>query len=268
MDDVADVRRAEVHAEVRREAVLELAEVVVLSLVLELLLAGGEEPHAALELLPQLRDERLELEHPALVLVDVLAHLVDHDEERLPLATLLEHRLDGLDDLAHARARAGARAGAAVDPARRLRVALRLHDVEHVREVVVGLLFLLGDPPVLAERLLGGREELVPLAVALQAQLEVGDQVALRAVAEARLHLAAARRSGCARCRARRRRCRRRRRSGSTRSRARSRPSTSSARGASRRGARSAVERGVPSGSTTPSSASPRSLAKLDLPEP
>jgi hypothetical protein len=83
VDDIADVRRRQVDAEVRWKTVLELGEVVGLRLVLELLLACGEKPDASLEPLPQLGDERLELQHPALVLVDVLAHLVDHEEERL-----------------------------------------------------------------------------------------------------------------------------------------------------------------------------------------
>jgi hypothetical protein len=39
--------------------------------------------HTRPEALAELGDERLELEHAALVLVDVLAHLVDHDEQRL-----------------------------------------------------------------------------------------------------------------------------------------------------------------------------------------
>ena len=125
VDDVADIRRAEVHAELGREAVLQLADVVRLGLVFQLLLPRREEPDAPLEALPELRDEGLELQHPALVLVDVLAHLVDDDEEGPVLGAEMDHRVDGLDDLAYARPRTRTGPGTAVDPARRVAVTAR-----------------------------------------------------------------------------------------------------------------------------------------------
>ena len=106
----------------------------------------------------------------------------------------------------------------------------------------------------------------LPLAVALQAQLVVRDEVVLR-VAEPRLHqpkhggvdvLVVA---GLA--------------TDVEHDRDRVHPlgeplprSTSSCRRGESSRFSSAVESGVPSGSTTPLSASPMSLAKLDLPEP
>ncbi len=190
VDDVADVGRVQVDAQRRREAVLELADVVRLVGVLELLLAGREDPDQSLQLLAELGDERLQRQHPVLVLVDVLAHLVDDDEERLALGADGEHRVDGLDHLAHAGADPGARAGARVEPAHRVDVGGGVEHVHHVREVVLGELVVLGQVPGLAERLLGELQEAVPFAVALELELVLGDEVALRAVAEPRLHLA------------------------------------------------------------------------------
>ena len=59
---------------------------------------------------------------------------------------------------------------------------------------IVGLLLVLCDAPFFSESLLGRGEECVPLAVAFELQLEVGDQVALRAVAQPLLNLAQHRR--------------------------------------------------------------------------
>jgi hypothetical protein len=190
VDHVADVGAGQVHAQAGREAVLQLHDGAGLGRVVELLLAGGQEPHLAPELLPQRRHEGLELEHPIVHLVHVLADLVDHQEQRLARLTQIEHGLDGLHHLLHRAAAAVLGASAAVDPAHRLQVPLRVHGVEHVREVIVGLLVPLGLAPRPPQDLLrGGLEQLI-LTVALQLQLVLGHQVALLAVAEARLHLA------------------------------------------------------------------------------
>ena len=60
--------------------------------------------------------------------------------------------------------------------------------MEDEGEVIVGAFLLLRDLPGLAQRLLGHLLESLPLAVALEPQLVVGHEVALRAVAEAGLH--------------------------------------------------------------------------------
>ena len=134
VDDVAAVRGAQMDPELGWEAILQLADVAGFRLVFELLLAGGEQPDAALEPLAQLGHEGLELQHPALVLVNVLADLVDDDEERLVRGSDVEHRADRIHHLADAGAGAGARPGAVVDPGARLGIAIRFQEVQGVRE--------------------------------------------------------------------------------------------------------------------------------------
>ena len=171
------------------ESVLELGDVALIGLVLELLLASRKQPHRSLELLPQLGHEALELEHPPLVLVHVLRDLVDHDEERLARGVDRQHRVDRLDRLAHAAAGPGPGACMGVDPARGIEIPVRIHDVQHVGEVVVGLLLLLGLRPLLLQHRPRGLQEPVPLFVDLQPALVVRDQVALGAVSQSDLDL-------------------------------------------------------------------------------
>jgi hypothetical protein len=64
-----------------------------------------------------------------------------------------------------------------------------MHDMQDMGEVVVGLLVLLGFCPILLEHPAGHVEERFPLAVLLEPELVVGNQVALGAIAEPRLHL-------------------------------------------------------------------------------
>jgi hypothetical protein len=116
--------------------------------------------------------------------MDVLGDLVHHDEQGFPWSADGQHRLHVVHDLLHRRAGPGARPGAGVDPAHGLEVAGGIEDVEHVGEMVLRLVILLGLLPGLPERLLGGRQEWRPLAVPLQLELVGGDQVASRAVVE------------------------------------------------------------------------------------
>lgn len=53
-----------------------------------------------------------------------------------------------------------------------------------MREVIVGLLFLLGLRPVLLEDLAGILLEAIPISILLEPQFVVGNEVALRAVTE------------------------------------------------------------------------------------
>ena len=96
---------------------------------------------------PRAETKDLELEHAVVVVVNVLRDFVDHDEEGLVLRAAGHHGVDGVDDLVRGGPGPCARARLAVDPARRLEVALGVHLVHDVREVVVGLLVVLGDAP-------------------------------------------------------------------------------------------------------------------------
>ena len=72
VNDVANVGGRQMDAELWLEATLELAEHVGVVGLFEFLLAGHEEPRFAFESLSEFGDEGLQLEHPLLILVDVL----------------------------------------------------------------------------------------------------------------------------------------------------------------------------------------------------
>src|SRR6185436_14160375 len=58
---------------------------------------------------------------------------------------------------------------------------------QHVREMIVGLFLLLGFRPLLAECRSCRFHERIPFAVAFEPKLVIGDEIALGAIAEARL---------------------------------------------------------------------------------
>ena len=116
VDDVADVRGGEVNAKRGGEAVLQLREGIRSRFFLELLLAGREEPDASLQPLSEVRDEGLELEHPVIVVVNVLADLVDDEEESLSRGPSVEHRRDVAGHLFDGGPRGGPVAGVTVEP--------------------------------------------------------------------------------------------------------------------------------------------------------
>jgi hypothetical protein len=249
----------------RREAVLQLADGAGLGRSSSFCWPVARSHTRPLQRCPSAATKDWSLSMRLVVLVDVLADLVDHEEQRLARLTLIEHRLDGLDDLLHRSCRRRAGAGTAVDPAHRLHVPLRVHDVEHVGEVIVGLLVLLGLRPR-PPRTFCAVGRTTPLTVALELQLVLGHQVALRAVAEPRLHLpqhgrvdvlVVAGHAPMSKTTA----------IGLTLASASHASTSSAARGESSR-ASSASARVRPSGRRTPSRERPRSLAKLDLPEP
>ncbi len=133
VDDVTDVGRAEVDAELRGKRSSRLGERDAGGVV-ELLLARGEEPDAALEPRAQVGDEALDLEHAIFVVVYVLAHLVDDEEESAPRRALREHALDGADAVDDGRGLIALSEALRVEPARGLEVALAVERVHRVGE--------------------------------------------------------------------------------------------------------------------------------------
>ena len=146
VDHIADVRCSEVHTEMEREAVLELANATLVVTVFELLLSSGEQPHLALELLSQVGDKRLQGQHAVGVLMDVLTHLVNDQEERLAGGAVAQHITDGLGRFGDGRANTRLCASTAVDPAHRIHVAVRLHLMHHLRKILFGELVVLASP--------------------------------------------------------------------------------------------------------------------------
>ena len=188
MHHVADVGGVEVDPQVRREAVLHLAQDRGLALLLELFLARDQQPHTALEPLPQRRDEGLQLEHALAALVDVLADLVHHQEQRRVRGAEAEHVGDGPGGVV-GRKDPAARAAARAQPALRIGVLIGEEMKHHLGEVVVGKLLVPGLLPGSVQDLFGLRQETIPVGIPLQAQLELGHQ-GVAAVAQALLDLA------------------------------------------------------------------------------
>ncbi len=188
---LADVRDAQVDAERRREAILELHDGRRHSgALLELLLPRGEEPGAALHALTQGRHEGLQGQHAVLVVVDVLAHLVHDDEERPPRQAPVEHLLDGQHRLVGgALAREGG-AAAAVHPGHGVLVELRAQGVHHRREVIFDELAVLELSPRLAVHPGHLVHEAVVEPLELELELVLRHQLARARVAEPLLHLA------------------------------------------------------------------------------
>ena len=188
VDDVADIRRGEVHAELGRKTVLRPDKEGVIGLLVELLLPEGDEPGLALEPGAEGRRERSEPIDAILVRQDVLRNLIDDEEERRPGPSELEHIADRGNRILR-RLALGIRPGAAHVPAHRVGVLLRIKLGEHEREVLLSELLVLVLGPGSAEHPGGGFLEPLPLVVALELELEVGDERLGRAVAEPLLDL-------------------------------------------------------------------------------
>lgn len=149
----------------------------------------GSNGYTSLHPLPERRHEGLEREHPVVVVVHVLAHLVDDEEQRPPRAALVHHLLDRLHRLVRGPLALEARPRAAVHPRHRVREKVRLERVQRRGEVILHELAVLELAPGLSVH----REHLVhergvqPLE--LQLQLVVGDEVAGPGVVEPVLQL-------------------------------------------------------------------------------
>jgi hypothetical protein len=187
--DVADVRRREVHAELGGEAVLGPDEERVVGALVELLLAQGEEPGAAAQAGAEGGGEGAQAVDAVAAVDDVLGDLVDDQEQRGLGCAEAEHVGDGGDGL-FGGVEVGLGAGAAREPGVGVGVALGVELVQDAREVVLGEGAGAGLRPRRAEHARGGLLEARVVSVALEAQLEVGDQGVAGAVAEALLDLA------------------------------------------------------------------------------
>jgi len=187
---VADVGGRQVHAQARREAVLQLGQVAALQVLVQLLLARGQKPDPALQSLPQGLGQALQGQLARVALEDVLADLVHHEEERPPPRPEAEHGLHVPDGLVHRGPAAGAAAHARVHPGGGLGVQGRVEAVHDLREVVLGQEVVHGLGPGATQGLVGAGQELFPPAVALQLQLVVGHEVRGGAVAQPLLELA------------------------------------------------------------------------------
>ena len=189
VDDVADVGRGQVDPQLGREAVLGPDQEGLVRLLVQLLLAQGQEPGAALERGPERGGEGAQPVDPVLAGEDVLGHLVHHQEEGRIGAAEAQHVADGAHRLFGGFV-AGMGARTAGEPAHRVRVVTREEPGHHQGEVLFREGPVLDRFPGLAERFQGGVLETGPLAIPLQVQLEVRDQGIGRAVAQAPLKLA------------------------------------------------------------------------------
>ena len=152
VDDVADIRRGEVHAELGRETVFRPDEEGVIGLLVELLLPEREEPGLALEPGAEGRRERAQPIDAVLVGEDVLGNLIDDEEERRARAAELEHIADRGHSILR-RLALGHACQARLDvPAHRVGVLLGIKHAEDEREVLFGELLVLMLGPRSAER--------------------------------------------------------------------------------------------------------------------
>jgi len=185
MYDVADVGIGEVHAQFGREAVFGPGEEGLAGELVELLLAERQQPDLAVQAGAEGRGEGAQAVGAVVVVLDVLRDLVDDQEQgRLAVrAAKLEHVADRLDGLVGGFA-ADVGAGPAGVPGHRVGVTLGDHGVHDLRELLPGHLLVLDLRPRATEGLLGDRFKALPLLVALELELEVGDDVVGGAIAE------------------------------------------------------------------------------------
>ena len=188
VDDIADVGVGEVDPQLGREAVLGPGEEGLARALVDLLLAERHQPHLAVQTGPERRGEGAQAVGAVVVVQDVLRDLVDDQEQgrALTRTAKLEHVADRLDSLV-GRLAADVGAGPAGVPGHRVGVALGVHRVHDHRELLLGHLLVLDRGPRAAERVLGDLLKALPFLVALELELEVGDDRIGRAVAEALL---------------------------------------------------------------------------------
>ncbi len=160
-----------------------------ISLLLELLLAQGQEPSPALERGPKRGGKGAQPIDPVLAGEDVLRDLVHHQEQGRVGTAEAQHIADGAYGILR-RLRAPRGASAGREPAHRVWVMVGEEPGHHQGEIVLREVSVLGEIPGLAQGLLGNALEVYPVSVTLEGQLEVRHQGVGRAIAEAPLKLA------------------------------------------------------------------------------
>ena len=178
LDDLVDAAGGE--GEARLEATLDLGEVVADDHhhLIDGLLAGDDHPDAALALGADLLDEGLQVQHEVHVVVEVLAHLVDHEQEAEATVGLRGATLAVLVDVAHELAEVDRYGVSALRPFRHrvdgeaARAIGRLGKL--LGEHLVALAIL--DPGGSGYVLVGGAE-LIGLAAIVDHLLEAGELV-------------------------------------------------------------------------------------------